>query len=70
MHSSFYLFQIDMDFSVAYENSDGLVTGWELSCGKLLEFLINGNVKDKIIKSLLQKLNQTVNESKCKHQIV
>lgn len=55
-----------MDFSVAYENSDGLLTGWEISCEKILEFLLNGNVKDKIIKSLLQKLKQDANESKYK----
>ncbi|KAJ8966103.1 hypothetical protein NQ314_003740 [Rhamnusium bicolor] len=53
---------IDMDFTTKHENGDGLLKNWEQEVPKILLFL-NGNVKDKIIKFLLNRIkNEDIEE--------
>lgn len=52
-----------MDFSVGHQNANGLVTGWKQNCDQILEFLLNGNVKDKAIKGFLMKIKGDLNVS-------
>lgn len=55
-----------MDFTAAFENSDGLLKNWPIYCDMIASFLNDeNNVKEKGIRGILAKITtEDLSESK------
>lgn len=49
---------MDFTMGMGHQTGDGLLIRWEQEVPKIISFLINGNVKDKSIRTLLERLQK------------